>query len=264
MLFSDNPYEPSYYYPVIISFLSLIFILQTVIFFFRQQLSQEEADDATLNKSKAYSLNLGHRKDSLWFRYILGYISARASMWAKSPYMYMLYSTYHKFTIQEIGVLYAFDAGSALIFGPIFGNLCDIFGRKKFSILYNILVICNLTLRLTGIKSLAYVAQIMTGMGAGLVMTTYEAWVVYEANKEFRSHGAEKDKFLKKLFKSQNLIDACTSIIVSGIGALFYVRIKLFIINYYLILVFFWNICSYHIFYAIMCLFCNFHFIIMG
>lgn len=224
MVFSNDPFDPTFYFPVIVSILCMIFLIQISIFYFKQQLSQEEADDATLNKSRTYSLNLSKRKDSLWFRYMLGYISARASMWAKSPYMYMLYATYHGFTIQEIGVLYAFDAGSALIFGPIFGNLCDVFGRKKFSILYNILVICNLSLRLTGIRSLAYVAQIMTGMGAGLVMTTYEAWVVFEANKEFRAHQAEKDKFLKKTFKSQNLIDACTSILISGVGALLYVR----------------------------------------
>lgn len=231
MIFSENPYDPTFYFPTLISIVSLIFIIQCVIFYFKQQLTQEEADDATLNKSRAYSLNLSKRKDSLWFRYMLGYISARASMWAKSPYLYMLYSTYHGFTIQEIGVLYAIDAGSALIFGPIFGNLCDIFGRKKFSILYNILVVCNLSLRLTGIKALAYMAQVMTGMGAGLVMTTFEAWIVFEANKEFRAHQSEKDKFLKKIFKSQNLIDACTSIIISGIGAMSYVSL---LINIYM------------------------------
>ena len=224
MTFSDNPFDPMFYIPVLIVILCVIFILQIIIFYFRQKMTQEEADDATLNKSKAYSLNLSKRKDSLWFRYMIGYISARASMWAKSPYMYMLYATYHGFTIQEIGILYAFDSGSALIMGPIFGNLSDLFGRKKFSILYNLLVITNLSLRLTGSKPLAYVAQILTGMGAGLIMTTFEAWVVFEANKEFRGHVLEKDKFLKKLFKSQNLIDACTSIVISGICALSYVN----------------------------------------
>ena len=224
MLFSSDPFNPSYYFPVLIGIGVVIGLVQIIIFFLKQQLTQEEADDATLNKSRAYSLNLSKRKDSLWFRYLLGYISARASMWAKSPYLYMLYATYQKFTMGEIGVLYALDAGSALVCGPIFGNLADVYGRKKFSILYSILVFTNLSLRLTGIKMLAYVAQIITGIGAGIVMTAFEAWVVCEANKEFRMHQSEKDKFLKKLFKSQNLIDACSSIIVSGACAISYVR----------------------------------------
>ncbi len=221
-LVSSHPYDPKFYFSTLISVAVILAILQGLIYYFKQQLSQVEADDATLNKSRAYSLNLAKRKDGLWFRYMIGYISARASMWAKSPYLYMLYSTYHGFTINEIGVLYAIDSGTALICGPILGNLSDIFGRKLFSVLYNVLVISNLLMRLTGIKGLAYLAQVLTGMGAGLLMTTYESWIVYEANKEFRSHEVEKDRFLKKLFKSQNLIDACASIVVSGICALSY------------------------------------------
>ena len=221
-LTSNHPYDPKFYFSTLMSVAVILGILQILIYYFKQSLSQVEADDATLNKSRAYSMNLAVNKDKLWFKYMIGYITARASMWAKSPYLYMLYSTYHGFTINEIGVLYAVDSGTALICGPILGNLSDVFGRKLFSIIYNILVITNLLLRLTGIKGLAYPAQILTGMGAGLLMTTYESWIVYEANKTFSNHVVEKDRFLKKLFKSQNLIDACASIIVSGICALTY------------------------------------------
>jgi len=124
----------------------------------------------------------------------------------------------------EIGVLYAIDAVSALISGPLFGNWADKYGRKKFSGLYCVLVIINLTLRLTGVKWIAYLAQILTGMGAGLISTTYESWLNYEAKKEFKNNVVEKDKFLKKIFKTQMFIDATLSILVSGFSAVFYVK----------------------------------------
>lgn len=223
MLFSDDPSDPTYYFPTMIIIVLIISIVQIIIFALKQSMTKEEADDATLCKDMNYSFELSARKDSLWFRYLSGYITARCSMWAKSPYMYMLYATLHGFTVGEIGILYAIDAASSLIFGPIIGSLSDVYGRKKFSIIYNLLVITNLSLRLTGIRELAYVAQVLTGMGASIINTSFEAWIVFESSKEFGRHSVEKDRFLKKLFKSQSLIDSSASIIVSGCCALAFV-----------------------------------------
>ena len=221
MLFSESPLDLSYYFPVILVIMTIVAICQIVLYFYKQSRSiEEQKDDATLFENVSYSFTLGERKDNLYFRYLTGYITARASMWAKSPYMYMLYSTVHGFTVGEIGILYAIDASSALIFGPLIGSLSDVYGRKKFAVLYNILVIINLSLRITGIRDLAYVAQMLTGMGASILNTSYEAWIVFEANKEFGNYNEEKDKFLKKLFKSQSIIDSSVSIIISGICAL--------------------------------------------
>ena len=36
---------------------------------------------------------------------------------------------------------------------------------------------------MAGTKPLAYASQIITGLGAGLINTTFEAWVVAEAQK---------------------------------------------------------------------------------
>lgn len=221
MLFSQNPFDLSYFFPIIFIILLIILIFEMALFFIKKNRTQEEFnEDKTLFDNVSYSFTLGERKDNLYFRYMCGYICARASMWAKSPYMYMLYSTLHGFSVGEIGVLYAIDATSALIFGPIIGSMADIYGRKKFAILYNTLVIINLSLRITGIRALAYVAQVLTGMGASIVNTSYEAWIVFESNKEFGKFSTEKDKFLKKLFKSQNIIDSSVSIIITGICAI--------------------------------------------
>lgn len=225
MLFSKNPLEVSYYLPIMVCFVIILSLIQLALTYFKSNIKDQDlADDKTLFENVSYSFTLPVRKDSLWFRYMTGYITARASMWAKSPYMYLLYSTLHGFTVGEIGVLYAIDAFSALIFGPIIGSLADVYGRKKFAILYNCLVITNLGLRITGIRELAYVAQMITGMGASILNTSYESWIVYESNKEFKDHIDEKDKFLKKLFKSQSIIDSTSSIAVSALCALLFVR----------------------------------------
>lgn len=223
MLFTEDPYQPEFYYPIILCLLIFLALIQILVFYFKESLTIDELDDVTNYKSKEFNLELSKKKDSLWFRYLMGFIGARASIWAKSPYMYLLFSQYQKFDIREIGVLYSIDAGTALIIGPIFGSLADKYGRKKFSMLYSILGIVNLTMRLSSYKSLTYLAQVLTGMGSGIVSTIFEAWVIYEANKEFGTHNySEKDKFIKKLFKTQNIIDACTSIIVSAICAMAY------------------------------------------
>jgi MFS family permease len=154
-------------------------------------------------------------------------VLTRASMWSKSPYLYTLYSTYHKFEIAEIGVLYIIDAISAFISGPITGNLADKYGRKLFCLLYNLLVIFNTLMRMTGSRSLAYVAQVLTGISGGLIMTVFESWVVSEANKEFGARLLEKERFLKKLFKTQNILDAIMSVLISSLCAISYVSIIL-------------------------------------
>ena len=143
-------------------------------------------------------------------------------MWAKAPYLYTLFMTVHKFSMSEIGILYLVDAVAALIFGPITGQLADKYGRKKFCHLYNISIIINLLLRMQGSRFCAYLAQVITGLGAGLICTTFEAWLVCESNKCFKGFNREAERFRKRLFKNSNVYDAATSIITSIICAIIY------------------------------------------
>ena len=142
-------------------------------------------------------------------------------MWAKAPYLYTLFMTVHKCTIEDIHTLYLVEAVSALIFGPITGFLADKYGRKLFCQLYNISIIINVLLRMPGSRSLAYLAQVITGFGSNLMYTTFEAWVVSESEKEFKN--AQKDVlFREKLFKKTNILDAVANIFFSGICATLY------------------------------------------
>lgn len=230
-IFSENPNNPSYYVPFILGIVCLLGILQMIVLYLKN-FSDDNAFGAncSFNQSldeNCYSMTFISNKNSLKFRYIFAYMLTRASVWAKSPYIWSMYLVYHKFTVSEIGVLYVIDAVSALIFGPIIGNFTDIFGRKKFCQFYNFTVCLNLVLRLTGSQSLAYVSQIITGIGAGLATTSFESWVVSESIREFGVYEDEREKFLKKLFKTINMYDAMLSIVISAISAILYVSIIL-------------------------------------
>jgi MFS family permease len=221
-LASEDPFHSAYYYPMILSYTAIYAIIQLTIHYYKKKSPsyRTRTFSNSLDEGKVYPVEFIQNKNYLKFKYLLAYVLTRASIWAKSPYMYTLYNKYHGFTVSEIGILYVVDAVSGLISGPIFGSLADKFGRKLFCMNYCIFVILNLSLRLTGSKPLAYVAQILTGFGSGLINTTFESWLVYESRKVFEGRESENEKFLKRLFKNQNLYDAIISLGVSGVSAM--------------------------------------------
>jgi len=217
----EDPTEPTFYYPVLIFLTLLIMGLRAFIHILKKTSGTINLED-TLLADVDYPVNLMDRKDSLRYRYLICYILTKANIWAKTAYLWTLYNKVHGFNVNEIAILYLIDNLSTLVFSPITGSLADIFGRKLFCIVYCVLVVSNLSLRLTESRSLAYVAQVLTGISATLINTTFESWVNYEASKEFGENKKEKEKFLKKLFKTQTLIDSVVSIIASCVSAFFY------------------------------------------
>ena len=222
-----DPSKNSYYMPVLIGIATILLIIQLIIWMLkelRRDPSLNESMDKTLGENISYENRtiLVTRKNSLKARYLIAFVLTRSAMWAKAPYLYTLFMTVHKFTMAEIGILYLVDAVAALILGPITGQLADIYGRKLFCHCYNWSIIVNLLLRMQGSRAMAYLAQVVTGFGAGLICTTFEAWVVYESDKEFKDLPEEAERFRKRLFKNSNIYDAAISIITSGICAIIY------------------------------------------
>ena len=170
----------------------------------------------------SYPSFLELRKNSLKSRFLIAFILTRSAMWAKTPYLYTFFMTVHKFSMAEIGILYLVEAVSSLIFGPITGQLADKYGRKKFCRFYNFSMVANLLLIMEGTIPYAYLAQIISGFGGGLLYTTFEAWVVYESEREFKGFNREADRFRKRLFKNSNILDAIVSILTSGVCAIIY------------------------------------------
>ena len=224
--FSD-PSQNSYYIPILIIICAILLIIELFTILAKEYKSDSYQDNnismnRTLQNNMSYPSLIIINKNKLKTDYLLAYLLARAAMWAKAPYIYTLFMSVHKFSFVEIGRLYLVDAVSALIFGPITGQLADKYGRKKFCRFYNYSVLINIILRLLGDRLTAYLAQIVTGFGSGLINTTFEAWVVSESDREFMGYGKEAERFRRKLFVKANLYDEIISILILIICAVVY------------------------------------------
>ena len=221
-----DPSKNSYYFPIILGIATILLIIQLIIMFLKELKNESSIDpNASMDKTLPSILKetpVYKNKNSLKARYLVAFVLTRSAMWAKAPYLYTLFMTVHQFTMAEIGILYLVDAVAALIFGPITGQLADKYGRKMFCHFYNFSIIINLLLRMQGSRELAYLAQVVTGFGAGLICTTFEAWVVYESDKVFEHEKEAAERFRKRLFKNSNVLDAAVSIITSAICAIVY------------------------------------------
>lgn len=218
-LSSTDPTHPAFYYKIILAYTILVISLYYVNRYLRIRKASLK-----INSSFSRTMTLSDPQSTLRKKYLTAYILTRAATWAKSPYLFTLYHTYHKFTVSEIGVLYIIDAVFSFLSGPIFGSMADKYGRRLFSELYNIFVITNLSLRMTGIKPLAYVAQVLTGLGSTLLTTPFESWLVYEASKVFpdKSKPKRHERFLQEIFKDQALYDSICSIVISCVTAVLF------------------------------------------
>ena len=224
--FSD-PSQNSYYIPILITICAILLIIELFTILAKEYKSDSYQDNnismnRTLQNNMSYPSLIIINKNKLKTGYLLAYLLARAAMWAKAPYIYTLFMSVHKFSFVEIGRLYLVDAVSALIFGPITGQLADKYGRKKFCRFYNYSVLINIILRLLGDRLTAYLAQIVTGFGSGLINTTFEAWVVSESDREFMGYSKEAERFRRKLFVKANLYDEIISILILIICAVVY------------------------------------------
>ncbi len=170
-------------------------------------------------KKQNFRTEKKRKERALKFRYLSVFILTRASTWTKAPFMYTLFSKYHGMSISEISVLYVIDAFSSLVFGPLTGNWADRYGRRLFCICYCVCIVLSMCLRAIKFVPFVYAAQVITGFGAGLIFTTYESWINFEAEKHLKQ---SKQRFLQKLFKTQTLFDTITSLIVGGISAVLY------------------------------------------
>ena len=139
---SDDPLHPAYYYRLIIIYILLVTTLVLVNSFLKRKAKNKNSQNES-QSSVNKSLKLTKEQKILKLKFLSAYVITRAGTWGKSPYLFTLYLNYHKFTIEQIGILYIIDAVFAFISGPVFGSLADKYGRRLFSGLYNIFVVCN-------------------------------------------------------------------------------------------------------------------------
>lgn len=167
------------------------------------------------------------------FQYLLVSVMVKAATWVKAPYLFALYNRVHGFTRSEIGYLMAVDNISSLIFGPILGGLSDIYGRKKFCIIYCLGIIVHISLRITGLKELAWFAQIFTGICSCLLDSVFESWINFEAEYLFYNVSEEdrlkmKNSYLREIFTKQISLDCFCSIVLTGLATILYAKYNIF------------------------------------
>lgn len=210
---SNNPNSLGYYI-FYIFILILLYILVLLITNLLKTRVNEDADvdiDYYARKEGRQVVHdtLTKEQRNLRFNYLLGITIIRASIWVKAPYIFALYNRLHGFTRGDIGILYAVDNLSSLITGPIIGSLGDLYGRKKFCVLYCFIVITQISIRLTGSVPLAYVAQFLTGVSGSIIETAFESWLNFEANFLFTKDQIgmkEKNSFLREIFAKYYII----------------------------------------------------------
>jgi MFS family permease len=215
--------QPSFYYEYIIFAAITLVLLQILIWSFKRK---DEYDYHDLDEEESLLIQdeefikKGRR---LKFKYMCAYLLSKASMWAKAPYTYMLFSTYHKFTIGEIGILYLIDACVSLVSGPFLGVIADTFGRKFVARFYPITTVITISMRMTGNHPLAYMAQFMTGVSGGILATAFESWLNFEINELYGENKNYIQHFRKNMFSRIIFYDTILSLTVTITAAVIYV-----------------------------------------
>jgi MFS family permease len=219
-----NVSQPQFYYPYVILLFTLYGLVQILIWIFK---SKDEHEMYDLNDEEKVLIkcdNFLNKGKLLKRNYMWAYLLAKASMWAKAPYTFMLFSTYHGFSLGEIGILYLIDAIFSLLSGPFTGILADTFGRKKIALLYPLNTMVVLLMRMSGNIPLAYTAQVMTGVVGNVLSTAYESWLNFEMIKIYGNHKTYIQHFRKNMFSKILFWDSVISLVVTTIGAIIYVR----------------------------------------
>ena len=224
---SSDPSNYSYYFPILIGIITFLFTIKLLTLLVKHlcnasdNIYSNQENNNTFVQNQSYSMTLVKSKDNLKIYYLIGYLLSRSAMWAYLPYNYILFSKI--FSIKEIFKLYTIYIFSALVLGPFTGILIDNYGRKKFCKIYNFNIIISILLKLTSSRLLTYFSAIIIGFSNGILCTAFESWLISEAENEFgSSYKNEKERFLKRLFKSANYYDAVFCILITVICAFIY------------------------------------------
>lgn len=198
---SSNPNSIGYYLVYIFILLLAYFLVILISYLTKTKYNGHESDAHAEVRHVLH--NLTEEQKNLRFRFLVVSTAIKAAVWVKAPYIFALYNRLHGFDRGDIGILYAIDNFSALIMGPLLGSFGDMYGRKKFCVLYCFIVVTHISIRLTGSRPLAYFAQFLSGVAGALIETVFESWLNFEATLLFPEEETgkrRKNHFLRDIF----------------------------------------------------------------
>jgi MFS family permease len=238
-LYETNPNTVDYYLGYIFILAILYAVIMLIQTFLKNRNEELNKVNVTLDyygargETQVVHDMLTREQRAKRFQYLFVSVLVKAATWVKAPYLFALYNRVHGFTRSEIGYLMAVDNISALILGPIFGGLADLYGRKKFCILYCLAVITHISLRLTGSQTIAWFAQIVTGICSCLLDCAFESWINFEADFLFPgmdelTKKKAKNSYLREIFTKQITLDCFCSIVLTAIATVLYAKYNIF------------------------------------
>lgn len=237
----DSKYNTiGYYLPYIFAIVILFIIVNFAVKFLDNDNAKKQKQNLSFDfygakeGKQVIHDELTAEESSLRMKYLIAATLVKAATWIKAPYMFALYNRLHGFTREEISILYCVAQVTSLLLGPLIGSLCDILGRKKFCVLYNFILITQISLRLTGNTLLAFVAEFLTGICQVLIDTVFESWLNFEANILFENNEIghkQKNSYLREIFTKAVSVDCFSSIFLTGISTYLYVSFTSFFIN---------------------------------
>ena len=219
-----DPSKISFYFPILIILIILFIIIKIIRNFQKEKDKEEESntfENELNNNELEYPFGLERNLDSLRNRYIL-YVFASCPLLTVFPYLYILFLTIHKFSREEIAILYLVEILSQIFLSPIIIKLSDKYGRKRIVNLINFSIIINLFLRMKGSRLLIYLAQILSGLASSSFFTICQNWLNYEIHRIVGSHNKIGIRFRINIIKKSNLLNAIVSSFISIICAIFY------------------------------------------
>ena len=231
-LTSKNPNTLEYYLEYIF-FLAmayaLIMLIQNIV---KNRNLEKENLNLTMDYYGAHGITqvqhdvLTKEQKETRFKYLLASVVIKAASWVRAPYVFAIYNRIHGFTRNEIGYLYAVDNTTALLLGPLMGSLCDLYGRKRFTVIYCLCIVLHVSLVVTGSRQLAWVAQIVSGLSSCIMDSAFESWINFEAKGLFEGQKSEqmKNSYLREIFTKQITLDCFCSLVLTGTGTLLYLH----------------------------------------
>ena len=223
----SDPSKNSFYFPILIAFTTILFILKLIINLLKNCKSEPNLDindslDKTLEVNIRYSTVLGRRIKSLQLRYLIAYLITRAAIWAKTPYLYHLIMTVQEVSFADKGYMFFINIVFALIFIPLTKQFADKKGRRFVCRFYNYRIIFYLVLLMRGSNLQSSIAYIIPCFDAEIISTIFEDWFISESEKEFERYKKERERFQKNLFVKSKVYDSIIGIITSIICAFIY------------------------------------------
>jgi predicted MFS family arabinose efflux permease len=173
-------------------------------------------------KSKEVAANLEPNEkakaDRIFWKYIIVFQLAKAADWCLGPYVFEFFEKVHKMNTETIGKMIAISFMAGLFLGPLLvGYLNDKSDKKFPCILYGVMMIFSNIARQFKHPLYLITSQISYGMATSILYSSFENWLVAEANDKLKNKDV-KDALFTSAFEKSMVVDSFTAVSVSFIA----------------------------------------------